>query len=142
MLIIAQLLPADRRQVAHRLNLDAESQRQLKNLHRWEEALIAKLPAATRPSEIYDCLFSYSLVEQLLIVARHPYTLGPQIWHHIVHLSRMSPLINGATLKRLGYPPGPNYREILTVVHQLTLDGVLDSAASAESYVMAHYPLH
>ncbi len=138
-LIIAQLLPADRRQVAHRLNLDAESQRQLKNLHRWEEALIAKLPAATRPSEIYDCLFSYSLVEQLLIVARHPYTLGPQIWHYICHLSRIPPLINGGTLKRLGYAPGPQFREILTAVHQATLNGELDTADEAEAYVLANY---
>ncbi|MEO0646888.1 MAG: CBS domain-containing protein [Cyanobacteria bacterium J06650_10] len=138
-LLLAQLDPGERAQVAETLYLDAQSQHQLKHLHQWEQALKTQLSNAHKPSEIYSCLASYNQVEQLLIVARHPYTLGPQIWHHVIHLSRMSPLINGGTLKRLGYPPGPQYREILSSVHQLTLDGVLDTAESAESYVIAHY---
>ncbi|MEL7331207.1 MAG: CBS domain-containing protein [Cyanobacteria bacterium J06560_2] len=140
-LLIAQLPSEQRKGVAIALNLDAQSQHQLANLHQWESALLVQLPTADRPSQIYECLHSRSLTEQLLIVARHPYTLGPQIWHYIVHLSRMPPLINGGTLKRLGYPPGPAYREILAAVHQLTLDGELNTSEAAVAYVLANYPI-
>ena len=138
-LLIAQLDAPERSQVAKTLHLDSQSQHQLENLHRWEQDITSQLLNAGKASEIYRALNAYSRVEQLLIVARHPYTLGPQIWQHINHLSQMSPLINGGTLKRLGYVPSPIYKEILDTVHQLTLDGVLETAQAAEQYVKNHY---
>jgi len=130
--------PRDR--VTATLNLGLPTQQRLKNLHQWEATLLEQLPQAQRPSQVFDCLRSYGQFELLLIAARHPYTLGPHIWHHIVHLSRMLPLINGATLKRLGYQPGPQFRKILTAVRQRTLDGDLHTAQSAEDYVIKTYP--
>lgn len=140
-LIIAQLDPPLRDRVATHLSLGAESQHLLKNLHLWEEDLLKRLPQAQRPSQIYEMLHPYGSSELLLMGDRYPYTLGPQIWQYIAHLSSRSPLINGATLKRLGYKPGPQFGDILNTVKALTLDGELLTARAAESYVLSHYPL-
>ncbi|MGD1863406.1 MAG: CBS domain-containing protein [Phormidesmis sp.] len=139
-LLIAQLSSPDCARVATTLNLGSPSEQRLTKLHQWESALLEQLPQAQRPSQIFNYLRPYGQFELLLIAARHPYTLGVHIWHYIVHLSRMSSPINGATLKRLGYRPGPQFREILTAVHQRILDGELHTAQSAEDYVIKTYP--
>ncbi len=140
-LLIAQLAPPLRDRLATDLNLNAQSQHRLKHLHLWEADLIAQMPKATKPSQIYRLLKQYERSDLLLVSDRHPYTLGSQIWQYIVQLSHQSPLINGGTLKKLGYKPGPQFKQILTAVHYLTLDLELSSAQGAEDYVLAHYPL-
>ncbi|MEL7050279.1 MAG: CBS domain-containing protein [Cyanobacteria bacterium J06588_5] len=138
-LMIAWLKPKKRGPVAARLQLDSHVQQRISAMHAQEAQLVQQLTHCHRPSQVYQQLQSYEQVELLLTVARHPYTLGPQVWQYIVQLSRMPQLINGATLKRLGYRPGPQFREMLTTVHQLTLDGELTDAKAAENYVLAHY---
>lgn len=138
-LVIAQLTPDLRDRTATHLDLSSQSQRRLKQLHWWESHLLAKLPAAQRPSQIYDLLRPYQRAELLLMSDRYPRELGSKIWQYIVHLSQMPALIDGATLKRLGYKPGPQFRPILTAVYRATLDGELTTAKAAESYVLAHY---
>ncbi|MEM9149558.1 MAG: CBS domain-containing protein [Cyanobacteria bacterium P01_F01_bin.3] len=139
-LLIVQLPPNECIRVATTLNLSSHSQQRFKHFHSIESDLLAQLPLAQRPSQVFNCLKSHGQFELLLIAARHPYTLGPHIWHYIAQLSRMSPLINGATLKRLGYQPSSQFREILAAVHQQTLDGELHTAQSAEDYVTKTYP--
>lgn len=140
-LILAQLEPRLRGPIANNLDLTAQSVARLKSLCQLESDLSQMLPQATKPSQIYDSLHGHSLSELLLICDRHPYTLGRQIWQYIVRLSRMPPLINGGTLKRLGYKPGPQFRNILTAVHYATLDGELTTVQAAETYVLANYPV-
>lgn len=138
-LIVAQLSPPFRERTAANLALSAQSQHRLKSLHIWEADLARQMPKADRPSKIYTLLKQYGQAELLLMSDRHPHTLGPQIWQYIVQISHQPPLINGATLKRLGYSPGPLFKEILSDVHMLTLDGELPKAQSVEDYVLAHY---
>ncbi|MGB3296376.1 MAG: CBS domain-containing protein [Phormidesmis sp.] len=140
-LVIAQLKPALRDRIATSLDLDSRSQHRLKNLQGWEAHLLAHLPAAERPSQIYDLLRPYQRAELLLMGDRHPGTLGAKIWHYIVRLSQIPALVDGATLKRLGYTPGPQFRYILAAVYRATLDGELDTSEAAESYVLDCYPL-
>ena len=140
-LMIAQLDPSLRDRTALNLSLGAQSQHLLKNLHLWEGDLLKRLPKAQRPSQIYEMLHPYGSSELLLMGDRYPYTLGPQIWQYIVQLSSQSPLIDGATLKRLGYKPGPQFKDILNTVSALTLNGELLTAQAAETYVLSHYPL-
>ncbi len=141
-LLIAQLTPPLRDRLATDLDLPAQSQRRLKHLHLWEADLITKMPQATKPSEIYSLLKKYERSDLLLVGDRHPYTLGPQIWQYIVQLANSPPLINGATLKKLGYKPGPQFKDILAAVHRLTLDLELTTSQAAEDYVLTHYPQH
>ncbi len=139
-LIIAQLEPSARALTAANLHLDTQSQQRLKHLHLWEADLLKQLPNAEKPSEIYRLLKKYGQSELLLMSDRHPYTLGPQIWQYIVQLSHQPPLLNGDVLKQLGYKPGPQFRDILTTVHHLTLNGELTTAQATQSYVLAHFP--
>lgn len=139
LLLLAQLESPKSYETAQRLHLDKKSQQHLKTLHQSESALLDKLSHSPLPSDTYECLQRYAQSELLLMAARYPYALGPQVWHYIVHLSRMPPLINGGTLKRLGFRPGPQFREILTSVHRLTLNGELTSTQLAEAYVLENY---
>ena len=140
-LVIAQLEPSLRDRVAASLALDHQSQHRLKNLHVWESHLRAHLPVAQRPSQIYDLLQPYQRAELLLMSDRYPDTLGSKIWQYIVRLSETPALIDGTTLKRLGYSPSPQFRHILETVYRATLDGQITSADAAESYVLNRYPL-
>lgn len=139
-LIIAQVDPDIRSAVAQGLDLPAQSCQRLEHLHQDELALLSQLAKDATPSQRYCLLKAYDLSELLLICDRHPYTLGRQIWHYIVRLSRIPPLIDGGTLKRLGYRPGPQFRDILTAVHNATLDGEVTTPQEAEAYVLNHYP--
>lgn len=140
-LIIAQLEPADRASTALNLELDARSRYRLENLHLWEADLLTQIPQADKPSQIYRLLQPYAHAALLLMGDRHPRQLGPKIWQYVVRHSQMPPLINGATLKRLGYQPGPQFRGILAAVHYASLNGEVTTAQAAEAYVVAHYPL-
>ncbi len=140
-LIIAQLAPPLRDRTAANLDLGGPSLHRLKNLHQWETDLAQQLPQAHRPSQLYQLLQPYEQPELMMMSDRHPIPLGPQIWQYIVRLSAVPPLINGGTLKRLGYRPGPQFRDILTAAHAAMLDGELTTARAAERYVLDHYPL-
>ncbi len=141
-LILAQLTPPASREVAIQLDLASSSLHRLSHLHQWETDLHQKLPNALKPSRLYRLLHRYDPAALLLMSDRHPYTLGPQIWQYIAQLSQMPALINGDTLKQLGYPPGPQFRNILATLYERTLDGELTSTQAAEKYVLAHYPLN
>ncbi|MEL6899508.1 MAG: CBS domain-containing protein [Cyanobacteria bacterium J06606_4] len=144
LLIIVQLPPTAAAKVAQVLQLDDKAINRVKTLPEKEQRLLGQLAGqvktAPKPSYIYQLFHPLERADLLLIADRHPYTLGRWIWQYIVQLSQVPPLINGATLKRLGYKPGPQFREILTAVHQLKLDGELMSAKSAEAHVTAQYP--
>ncbi|MFK8183498.1 MAG: CBS domain-containing protein [Phormidesmis sp.] len=138
-LILAQLDTSLREQVAIQLNLGAPSQQRLKQLHSWEADITQHMPKAKRSSQLFALLRSYKRPELLLLGARHPHTLGPQIWQYIVQLSDKPSIITGQNLKQMGYQPGPLFRKILTDVNNLALDGELTSVQEAEAYVVAQY---
>ena len=138
-LIVAQLPAKAAALTAVNLDLSAQSRHRLENLQAWEAYLIEHLSREARPSQIYSLLKDFKPYELLLMCDRHPYTIGPQIWQYILRLSQIPPLINGATLKQLGLKPGPQFREILSVVHQFTLDGQLTTPQAAEDFVRVNY---
>ncbi len=51
------------------------------------------------------------------------------------------PLIRGQDLIDIGYQPGPIFREILSAVEDLQLEGVLETREEALNYVQSKYPL-
>ncbi|HEY6042425.1 MAG TPA: hypothetical protein VIX58_09855, partial [Anaerolineae bacterium] len=50
-------------------------------------------------------------------------------------LAQIQPHLDGNDLKRLGVPPGPHYREILTLLRDQRLDGRIESQRDEESWV-------
>ncbi|EDX86656.1 tRNA nucleotidyltransferase/poly(A) polymerase family protein [Synechococcus sp. PCC 7335] len=145
-LMLAQLGPERCNRVANSLNLSAQSQYRLRNIHACETQLKSQLKAqvhgsALSRSKVYKIFQSHSHAELLLMADRHPRILGASIWLYLTDLALISPLINGGTLKRLGYSPGPQFKKILADVHQQQLDGTLTTEESAEQYVLSQYSL-
>jgi len=54
---------------------------------------------------------------------------------------RPAPLLNGDDLIRLGYRPGPEFREILSAIEDAQLEGSLHSREEALSFVLSQFPL-
>ncbi|MBI5154889.1 CCA tRNA nucleotidyltransferase, partial [Candidatus Poribacteria bacterium] len=49
------------------------------------------------------------------------------------------PLLNGDDLIAMGFKPGPLFREILDAVQEKQLEGVIESRAAAQDFVMRHF---
>ncbi|MBE9068443.1 CBS domain-containing protein [Leptolyngbya cf. ectocarpi LEGE 11479] len=133
-----------RSQIATNLQLPLGSIQRLQQLAPIEAHLSDTLQqtAQPRPSFIYQTLILYDLPLLLLISVRHPQTIGTYIWQYITQLIHVHLPIDGHHLKRLGYEPGPLYRQILTALTHAILDGdITTAAASAEAYLNRHYPL-
>jgi tRNA nucleotidyltransferase (CCA-adding enzyme) len=69
-----------------------------------------------------------------------PRSLRHQIWEYLTVWSNVQPLLNGDDLKKLGYKPGPQYRQILDDILAATLDGVIKYKTEAEDFLAQHYP--
>jgi len=52
-----------------------------------------------------------------------------------------APLLNGEDLIRMGYSPGPIFKEILRTLEDLQLDGTISSREEAVAHVQASFPL-
>ena len=132
-----------RSQIAANLQLPLGSIQRLQQLAIVEDTLLEQFKAAyqPKPSFIYQTLVPYDLPSLLLISVRHPQQIGTYIWHYITQLIHTRPPIDGNHLKKLGYLPGPLYRQILTELTHAVLDGDITSVTSAEDYLNHHYPL-
>lgn len=133
-----------RSQIATSLQIPLGSIQRLQQLASTEAHLLDSFqPAAQpRPSFIYQTLTTYDWPLLLLISVRHPQTIGTYVWRYITQLIHVQIPIDGHHLKRLGYTPGPIYRQILAALTHAILDGnITSSVASAEDFLNRHYPL-
>ncbi|MBT9315462.1 CBS domain-containing protein [Leptothoe spongobia] len=132
-----------RAQIAHNLQLPLGSIQRLERLALVEDSLLNQFSHLDqpRPSSIYQILVLYDLSTLLLVSVRHPQQIGFYVWNYITQLRDIRPPIDGHHLKRLGYRPGPRYRQILTDLTYARLDGHITSVASAEDYLKRHYSL-
>jgi tRNA nucleotidyltransferase (CCA-adding enzyme) len=105
--------------------------------HQWQ-TLVATQPA---PSVLYATFNQADRFTLLLASARHPQTLGPAIWRHLLRWVTISPLIDGYQLQALGYKPGRAFRPMLDAVLAAQIDGTVTTKAEAEAFLAQHYPL-
>ncbi|WP_066381334.1 CBS domain-containing protein [Anabaena sp. CA = ATCC 33047] len=137
--LIAHLAPKYRHKVAKNLQLQDDSIKRLQNLATAETEVITSLPECERPSQIVQLLRKYDL-EMLILIALHSQRkIRQQIWHYLTTLAHVHPIINGNDLKKLGYKPGPQYRQMLDDLLAATLDGVIKNQAEAEAFLAQHY---
>lgn len=81
-----------------------------------------------------DCLASHCDITHIAWIAEYRANLKPDE-------IRPTPLINGRDLIALGYTPGPQFKEILTAIEDLQLEGGLHSRDKALAYLREHWPL-
>ncbi|AUB40941.1 cca, tRNA nucleotidyltransferase [Nostoc flagelliforme CCNUN1] len=138
--LIAHLAPQYRAKVAKNLQLQEDTIKRLQNLASAQTEVMESLPKCQSPSQVVQLLRQYDLPMLILIALQSPRSLRHQIWEYLTVLANVQPLLNGNDLKKLGYTPGPQYRQILDHVVAATLDGVIKDRAEAEGFLAQHYP--
>jgi tRNA nucleotidyltransferase (CCA-adding enzyme) len=135
--IIAHLQPADRDRVAINLQLPADSISRLQDLDRSSSLAIELLPTYQRPSQIVELLQQYDL-SMLILIALHCQNLQivrRQIWKYLTIWINIKLILTGDDLRKLGYKPGPQYRQILDNLMKATLDGEITDRSTAEAFL-------
>ncbi|MEH2458755.1 CBS domain-containing protein [Nostoc sp.] len=138
--LIAHLAPEYRAKVAKNLQLPEDSIARLKNLAQVQTEVMTLLPTLQRPSQVVQLLRQYDLPILILIAVQSPREIRHQIWKYFTVWANVQPLLNGNDLKKLGYKPGPQYRQILDDLLAATLDGVIKDRREAEEFLAKHYP--
>ncbi|MBD2512536.1 CBS domain-containing protein [Nostoc muscorum FACHB-395] len=138
--LIAHLAPEYRVKVAQNLQLQDDSIVRLKSLVQSFSQVIESLPTFQHPSQLVQLLRQYDLPMLILIALQSPRDIRHKIWEYLTVLANVQPLLNGNDLKKLGYKPGPLYRQILDDILAATLDRVIKDKAEAEEFLAQHYP--
>jgi tRNA nucleotidyltransferase (CCA-adding enzyme) len=138
--LITHLAPEYRAKVAKNLQLQEDSIKRLQNLASAQTEVIESLPKCESPSQVVELLRQYDLPMLILIALQSPRSLRHQIWEYLTVWANIQPLLNGNDLKKFGYKPGPQYRQILDNVLAATLDGVIKDRSEAEEFLAQHYP--
>ena len=137
--LIANLQPNERLEVAQNLQLPKDSLQRIEELAILETKIAPELPKCELPSQVYQLLQPYKPLGLILFAARSNKNIRRLLWQYITNLSQVKPLLNGSDLKTLGFKPGPIYKQILDDILAATLDGKISDRISAEKYVMEHY---
>ncbi|MCC5648716.1 CBS domain-containing protein [Nostoc sp. XA013] len=138
--LIACLAPQYRAKVAKNLQIQEDSIARLNNLAQAQSQVMTLLPTLQRPSQVVQLLRQYDLPMLILIALQSPREIRHQIWKYLTVWTNVQPLLNGNDLKKLGYKPGPRYRQILDDIVAATLDGVIKDRAEAEEFLAQYYP--
>lgn len=86
------------------------------------------------PSQVYKALKGLPL-EVLLFAMAKAYEMSESIAYYLTRLRKISPLVNGNDLRRLGYPEGPLYTQILDSAFAAQLDGLIGDKDEAIEFV-------
>ena len=139
--LIAHLAPEERAKVANNLQLPIDSIERLQQLAQAQAEVVESLGALKLNSEIVQLLRQYKLPTLVLLAVRSPRGVRRKLWQYFSFLADVQAPLNGNDLKRLGYKPSPQYREILDALLAATLDGVIHDQADAKAFLAQHYPL-
>ncbi|MBD2427826.1 CBS domain-containing protein [Phormidium sp. FACHB-1136] len=139
--LLATLPPGQRHDIAAALQLTETSIQRLAHLDDLETTWLNTITPALRPSQRYATFAPVDLATLLLVSARHPRTLGPVIWRYLTLESKVVPLVNGETLKTLGYKPGRQFSPMLAALLAAQLDGDITTLEEAQQFLVQHYPL-
>jgi tRNA nucleotidyltransferase (CCA-adding enzyme) len=139
--LIANLAPEYREKVAKNLQLQEDGIKRLQNLATAQTDVQESLPHCQRSSQIMQLLKQYDLPMLILIALQSSRLIRRQIWHYFTVLANVQPIFNGNDLKKLGYKPSPQYRQILDDLLAATVDGVVKDKTEAEEFLSKHYPI-
>ncbi|WGV26108.1 CBS domain-containing protein [Halotia branconii] len=138
--LIAHLAPEFREKVAKNLQLQEDSIKRLQNLASAQTDVQKSLPQCQRSSQIIQLLRQHDLPMLILIALQSSRLIRQQIWHYFTVLANVQPILNGNDLKKLGYQPGPQYRQILDDLLIATVDKVVQDKTAAAEFLNKYYP--
>ncbi len=137
--LIAYLEPSERATLATNLQLPKDSITRLKQLDQIEREVTEKLSHCQRKSEIYKLLHQYQYVGLIVLGVRSTKPLRRILWQYLTQLSKIKSPLDGNHLKKLGYKPGPIYKQILDDLLIATLDRKVNSYAEAKAFIQEKY---
>jgi len=138
--IIAHLAPKYRGKVAKNLQLQEDSIERLQNLATTNADVSNSLPQCQSPSQVVQLLRKYDQEMLILIALLGQRSIRRQIWYYLTVWANVQPILNGNDLKKLGYKPGPQYKQMLEDLLAATLDGNIQNQAEAQEFLAKHYP--
>ncbi|MEO1373684.1 MAG: CBS domain-containing protein [Cyanobacteria bacterium J06635_10] len=138
--IIARLAPEYRGKVAKNLQFPDDSIKRLEKLAEAKNSIIEHLDKCQKPSEVVKFLRKYDLPMLMFIALQSPRIIRRSLWHYLTVLSNVKPLLNGNDLKKMGYKPGAQYKEILDSLLAASLDGEIEDKSMAEEFLKRNYP--
>ena len=138
--IISHLTSEYRAKVAKNLQFPEDSIKRLENLTSVEAEVMTLLPTFQRPSQVVQLLRKYDLQMLILIAVRSQRVVRRKIWQYLTVWANVQPILNGNDLRKLGYKPGPQFKQMLDDLLAATLDGVVSDRVSAEEFLVKHYP--
>jgi tRNA nucleotidyltransferase (CCA-adding enzyme) len=138
--LLASLAPEERATVAENLQLPLDSIERLQQLAQAQAQVEQSLPNTQRPSEVVWLLRQYKLPTLVLMAIQAPRSIRRTLWKYLTTWADIQAPLNGNDLKKLGYKPGPQYREMLDKLLAATLDGVIQDEAEAKAFLAEHYP--
>jgi tRNA nucleotidyltransferase (CCA-adding enzyme) len=139
--LLAHLEPQSRSTIAEKMQLPADSIERLSQLAPVQQELSRKLPRCKQPSQVVQVLQPYDLPMLVLLAVRSDRGMRRQIWQYLTEWSRVKAPLDGRDLKALGYPPGPQFKEMLDALTAVTLDGQIRDRTEAETFLRQKYPL-
>jgi tRNA nucleotidyltransferase (CCA-adding enzyme) len=92
-----------------------------------------------RASEIYRWFSTCSTTVLLYLSARADDEIRRWLSHYFIHLRTVHPELTGDDLRKLGFAPGPIYREILDALRFARLDAEVESRGDEISFVKKRF---
>ena len=140
--IIADLDPSYRSAVAKNLQLPPDSINRLSNLDRVQTSINSSLSNFQPVSQVVKLLSQYDLETLILVVikCRNILPIRRQIWQYLTIWSKIQPVLNGTDLQKMGYKPGPQYRQMLDDLLMATLDQLVIDRSTAEAFIRSEFP--
>jgi tRNA nucleotidyltransferase (CCA-adding enzyme) len=128
--------------VAQNLQLPKDSIERLKHLSINEKEIKNKLLSYSTISDKVEFLSKYQSMTLLLIAVKNNKQIRKIIWQYLIKWSKVKPILNGDDLKKLGYKPSKQYKEILTQIQGLYLDGKITNIQEATDFILNNYSLN
>ena len=139
--IIAHLQPEYRGKVAKNLQFPDDSIKRLENLAEARNTVVENLYKCVKRSEVVKLLRKYDLPMLIFVALQSPRSMRRRIWYYLTVLSNIEAPLNGNDLKKIGYKPGPQYKQILDSLLTATLDREVSDKSSAEEFLEENYPI-
>jgi tRNA nucleotidyltransferase (CCA-adding enzyme) len=144
-LMIARLDPAECQEVAQNLQFGEE---RLAAIAPAEADILEQLVHCDRPSAVRRILQPYDLPLLVILAIRCPrgrvtpvgQPIRRLIGRYVTVWSNIKPLLNGRSLKKLGYESGPQFRQILAALTDATVDGQIRDRQEALAFLAQHFP--
>jgi tRNA nucleotidyltransferase (CCA-adding enzyme) len=121
--------------IAMNLQLPKDSLERLNKLITIQKVVNESLPKCDKPSQVVKLLRQYKLASLIVVAVKSPKKIRRQIWQYLTQWSKIHAPLDGNDLKKMGYKPGPQYKQILEDLLTATLDGKISNREEAKRFL-------